>query len=149
MPAYSTPYPERCPFGVGDVVKFALAATSGATLPLTLGRIYTVRATRDVASLEEAQEGRAPLVWVHGHAEPFLAVRFELVAKAPANDPPCEAVTLPRQMAQVFRECVATHGFCDVHDLARAGFTAAQITEYQDEARGLAGPLASDGGEAA
>lgn len=33
----------------------------------------------------------------------------------------------------------AESGACTADDLARAGFTSAQILEYADEARGLAG----------
>lgn len=146
--AYSTRYPAPCPFGPGDIVRLVSDFSSGAPLPLALGHIYTVRAVREAASLDDAMGG-GPLIWVTGHEQSFLAARFELVAKAPANDQPCEAVAIPHRMAKVFRRCIEARGYCDVHDLARAGFTAAQITEYADEARRIAGPLDMDGGEAA
>ncbi|MBP2147960.1 hypothetical protein [Xanthobacter flavus] len=142
-------FPAPCPFGPGDIVRCVNLAGSGAPLPLTVGNIYTVAAVKEAESLDAALGQEAPLVYLRGYERSFLAVRFELVIKAPANDQPCEAVAIPARMARVFRECFEAHGACDVHDLARAGFTAAQITEYADEARRIAGPVDPDCGEVA
>ena len=46
----------------------------------------------------------------------------------------------PALMASVIREHYASKGMCDVHDLARAGFCEAQITENIDAALRIAGP---------
>lgn len=133
-----------------DVVRCISAAGWNAeTFPLSVGHIYTVRAVQGAEDADAAMGLRGPVVFLDGFVEPFLAFRFKVVAKAPANDEPCAAVTIPHRMAQVFRACFDARGYCDVHDLARAGFTAAQITEYADEARWIAGPLPADGGEAA
>ncbi|WP_029554799.1 hypothetical protein [Xanthobacter sp. 91] len=147
--ATKTIFPAPCPFGPGDIVRCIDIAGSGAPLPLVLQQIYSVRAVKEAESLDAALGQEAPLVYLHGYERPFLAVRFKLVIKAPANDQPCEAVTIPHRMAQVFKECAAARGFCDVHDLARAGFTTAQITEYADEARRIAGPVCPECGEVA
>lgn len=142
-------FPARCPFGPGDIVRCVNVAGSGAPLPLTVGHIYTVSAVMEAESIEAALGQEAPLVYLSGFERSFLAVRFELVIKAPANDQPCEAVAIPARMAKVFRECFEAHGCCDVHDLARAGFTTEQITEYANEARRIAGPVDPDCGEVA
>ncbi|MFG1255911.1 hypothetical protein V5F79_01200 [Xanthobacter flavus] len=142
-------FPAPCPFGPGDIVRCVNLAGSGAPLPLIVGNIYTVSAVKEAESLDAALGQEAPLVYLSGFERSFLAVRFELVIKAPANDQPCEAVTIPHQMARVFLECAAARGYCDVHDLARAGFTTAQITEYADEARRIAGPVDPECGEVA
>lgn len=133
------------PFAPGDIVKCVFDRASGPRLPISEGQIYTVRAVRPPESPASAADGETTLVWLAGFERSFFAARFVLVARAPANDAPCEAVAVPRRMARVFRECAASHGCCDVHDLARAGFTAAQITEYADEARRLAGAPPAEG----
>ncbi|WP_323011090.1 hypothetical protein [Paracoccus sp. (in: a-proteobacteria)] len=46
----------------------------------------------------------------------------------------------PAIMANVMREQYAAKGYCDAHDLARAGFCEAQILENIDAALRLAGP---------
>lgn len=142
-------FPPKCPFAPGDIVRCETVAGSGPPLPLTVGQIYTVRAVKQADSIEEALDHAAPILYLHGYESPFLAFRFSLVVKAPANDDPCETVVIPHRMAQVFRECAEAKGHCDVHDLARAGFTAAQITEYADEARRIAGPFDPECGEVA
>lgn len=142
-------YPAPCPFGPGDIVRCIDIAGSGAPLPLKVGNIYTVSAVTEAESLDAALGQEAPLVYLSGYERAFLAVRFALVIKAPANDQPCEAVAIPARMARVFRACFEAHGACDVHDLARAGFTMAQITEYADEARRIAGPVDAECGEVA
>ncbi|MCL8385533.1 hypothetical protein [Xanthobacter aminoxidans] len=143
------PFPPTCPFAPGDIVRCETVAGSGPPLPLVVGQIYTIRAVQQAETIEQALDHAAPVLYLHGYESPFLAFRFSMVVKAPANDDPCESVVIPRLMAQVFKECVASHGHCDVHDLARAGFTAAQIAEFVDEARRLAGPVETDTDEVA
>lgn len=41
-------------------------------------------------------------------------------------------------MAAVMLDRTSVAGACDVHDLAAAGFTAAEIVEYEREARAIA-----------
>ncbi|WP_454919250.1 hypothetical protein [Xanthobacter sediminis] len=132
---------------VGDWVRCVTDAAWDSAFfgpfPLVVGRVYQVRAvTPDDSGLGGA-------VYVHGFPNGFIPERFDTHARAAANDDPCDAVVIPRRMAQVMREQVAAGGACTVDDLARAGFTAAQILEYADEARGIAGPVPVMPGEVA
>jgi hypothetical protein len=105
---------------------------------LVKGQIYLVSGVEPAEDALAAARGEGPYVHLDRISGSFIAQRFVLVARGPANDD--EAVDIPRRMADVMRERVALAGSCDAHDLARAGFTAAQILEYADEARGIAGP---------
>lgn len=125
-------------FQTGDIVRCVIPQE-----PLKRNHIYTV------AGIEDASEPVAPtplpcafLHLVGLEQLRFFASRFALVARKPANDdaPRAAAETIAR-MAQVMRERVAAEGACTIDDLARAGFTAAQIFECADEARGRAGIL--------
>ncbi|MBB6308943.1 hypothetical protein [Xanthobacter tagetidis] len=125
------------PFAPRDVVRCVQP-----TGRLIKGQIYQVRATQPAEDVLAAALGEGPYVHLYDFEGAFIAARFVLVARAPANDDAAHDVA--QRMAQVMRERVALAGSCDVHDLARAGFTAAQIIEYADEARGIAGPLPAE-----
>lgn len=138
----TSPYPPPLAFGVGDFVRCVSAVGwPDGTFPLQVGHVYQVRAIEQAGDFDAAAVGKGPLVYVHGHPRGFLPFRFVLTVKAPANDDPCAAAAVPQLMARTMRECLALTGACTVDDLARAGFTSAQIIEFSDEARGLAGPV--------
>jgi len=129
----------QCPDDVapGDIVRCKSLAGVRPGSPLAIGNIYTVRAIEGLDDVEALQRSRAPVVHLAGIPGAYATFRFELVARAVAA--PSGASEIAVRMAAVMREREAATGACDQHDLARAGFTSAQIIEYADEARGLAG----------
>lgn len=139
--SYSTAYPPKMP-GIGDFVRCVSdAGWNGGPFPLILGHVYMVRAVEGAGDFDALAMGAGPRLYLHGAAPAFLACRFEIVAQAPANDDPCPAAAIPQKMARVMRERAAATGSCDLDDLARAGFSTAEIIEYRDEALRLAGPV--------
>jgi len=126
--------------GPGDIVRCCSLAGLHPGSPLAVGHIYTVRANEGLGDGEPLQRSRSPILHLKGIPGTFATFRFELVARA-ADAAPQDATFIAARMAAVMRERVALSGACTADDLARAGFTAAQIIEFADEARGLAGPL--------
>lgn len=131
----AAPFPSAhsCDVRPGDMVRLVRAEGLPVGCDFQPGHIYGVaRVEADsIASDTRLILAKAPQ-WR------LLAWRFERVAAAlPADPPPTSPIV--ERMAQVMRERELETGACDRHDLARAGFTAAQIIEYADEARGLAG----------
>lgn len=132
----------ECPPDVrpGDIVRCRSLAGLRPGDPLVMGNIYTVRANEGLGDGEPMQRSRMPVLHLAGIPGEYAAFRFELVARRDAAAV-AEAGEIACRMAAVMRERVALTGACTEHDLARAGFTAAQVLEFADEARGLAGPL--------
>ncbi|MEW6256914.1 MAG: hypothetical protein AB1592_13245 [Pseudomonadota bacterium] len=132
----------ECPPDVrpGDIVRCRSLAGLRPGDPLSLNHIYTVRANEGLGDGEPMQRSRLPVLHLAGISGEYATFRFELVARRDAAAIR-EATDTARRMAAVMRERVTLTGACTEHDLARAGFTAAQILEFADEARGLAGPL--------
>lgn len=132
----------ECPpdVGPGDIVRCRSLAGLRPGSPLSLGNIYTVRANDGLGDGEPLQRSRVPVLRLIEIPGDYATFRFELVARRAAAAI-AEAHETARHMARVMRERVALTGCCTEHDLARAGFTAAQILEFADEARGIAGPL--------
>ncbi|MEP9378428.1 hypothetical protein ABLE91_17055 [Aquabacter sp. CN5-332] len=131
----------ECPPDVaaGDIVRCMSLAGLKADSPLLLGNVYTVRANEGLDDVEPMQRSRVPVIHLAGIAGgPYATFRFSLVSRrreAAAQ----EAAATAARMARVMHERVSLTGHCTEHDLARAGFTAAQILEFADDARGLAG----------
>lgn len=126
----------RPDFGPRDVVRCVNAAGIKPDCPLRQGRIYTVlgieEGTRSCPEMAQIE----PIVRLCGVNGAYGAFRFALVA--PASPRPESNPTAAR-MAQVLRLRVRENDACTLDDLTRAGFTAAQIIEHIDEARGIAG----------
>ncbi|MFG1465229.1 hypothetical protein V5F77_20305 [Xanthobacter sp. DSM 24535] len=120
-----------------DVVRCTSIFGAGPRFPLAKGHIYTVRAVEPGDHLNPSQQMAAPLIWLHGFAQGFAPFRFAKVADGTQPAPPAGIAV---RMADVMRACEHATGGCTADDLARAGFSAAQIKEYADEARALAGP---------
>ncbi|MFG1414017.1 hypothetical protein V5G24_23230 [Xanthobacter sp. VTT E-85241] len=125
----------------GDVVRLEETLALPAGCPLKQGHIYTVLRVDGLL-----HDMHTCLVLAGAETWTPFAWRFALVARGP-HAPVAEASAqgaeearaIVERMTQVMRERERETGACDRHDLARAGFTAAQIIEYADEARGLAG----------
>lgn len=127
-------FSSKAPFAPGDVVRCVSVAGAGARFPLTLGHVYSVRARTEV---DPGGAEPLPMVWLHGFSPAFAEFRFKLVTRAtPEVNPVAAAVS---RMAAVMVQCERESGGCTIDDLARAGFTSAQIIEYADEARAIAG----------
>lgn len=122
---------------VNDVVRCTSVFGGGPRFPLTKGHIYTVLAVEPCDHLSAVQQMAAPLLWLHGFAQGFAPFRFTKVADGTQSATPAGIAV---RMAEVMRTCERATGGCTADDLARAGFSAAQIIEYADEARALAGP---------
>lgn len=124
--------PTPAPFAAGDLVRCTSTHAGGTKFPLKLNHLYRVRCIAGGDSPHHPFR-----VFLHRHARAFDMFRFALECPAKAAAAEVERVT--RRMAQVMRDCEGATGVCTADDLACAGFTAAQIIEYADEARGLAG----------
>lgn len=142
MAATSPPFT----IAAGAMVRCLSAEGLPAGDPLHQGHVYQVRGVAELADAGPSA-GAGTAVYLHGLTRGYAPWRFGPAFAGNDNPAPAPASCLAQLMARVMRETVAAQGSCDVHDLARAGFTMAQIIEYADEARGLAGPLT--GGEAA
>lgn len=129
------------PFAPGDIVRCITLTSAGPDCPLRQGHIYTVRGVEAVDG--SPQFGRVDHLHLHGIPQAYGAWRFALVARAD-NDAAEPGDGIAHQMAAVMRERLAAEGQCTIDDLARAGFTSAQIIEYADEARGIAGPAGAE-----
>lgn len=132
----------ECPadVGPGDIVRCRSLAGLRPGNPLAIGHIYTVRANEGLGDAEPMQRSRVAVLHLAGIPGEYATFRFELVARRDAAAIQ-EASETAARMATFMRERVALAGACTEHDLARAGFTAAQVIEFADDARGLAGPL--------
>lgn len=132
----------ECPPDVrpGDIVRCRSLAGVLPGTPLIVGNVYTVRANEGLDDGEPFQRSRVPVLHLAGIPGSYATFRFDLVARAAAAAAQ-EAHDTAARMAAVMRERVTLCGACTEHDLARAGFTAAQVIEFADEARGLAGPV--------
>ncbi|MEW6121617.1 MAG: hypothetical protein AB1698_03325 [Pseudomonadota bacterium] len=132
----------ECPadVGPGDIVRCCSLDGLREGTPLIKGNIYTVRANESLGDGEPLQASRASVLHLAGVPGTFAPFRFTLVTRR-AEAAIAEAHDTAARMAAVMRERVTLSGSCTEHDLARAGFTAAQVLEFADEARGLAGPL--------
>ncbi|GGF56487.1 hypothetical protein GCM10007301_15190 [Azorhizobium oxalatiphilum] len=132
-------FPE-CPadVGPGDILRCRTLAGQLPWSPLKLNHIYTVRESEGLGDVEPLQRSRMPVVHLKEiDGGPYAVFRFELVARRPDWQAECSAVAA--RMADVMRQREAETGRCTADDLACAGFTCAQIIEFADEARGIAG----------
>ncbi len=130
----------ECPadVGPGDIVRCRSLAGLRPESPLTLNHIYTVLGNEGPGDAEPVQRSRVPTIHLKGiSGGPYATFRFELVARVP--EPAAECAAIATRMADVMRRREAETGRCTFDDLACAGFTSAQIIEFSDEARGLAG----------
>jgi hypothetical protein len=129
------PYVPRLGFGPRDIVR-CIETAGLPDAPLTRGHIYTVKAVEGLDTIEPAKLAVSPIVHLEGIPGAFAPFRFKLQAH---GIQPSETDPVAIRMARVMRRHEAETGACTADDLARAGFTSAQILEYADEARGLAG----------
>ncbi len=132
----------ECPPDVepGDIVRCRSLAGVRPDSPLGGQHLHRPRANEGLGDAEPLQRSRVPVLHLAGipgeYATPVRA------GGTPQRAAVQEAHETAGLMARVMRECANTSGACTEHDLARAGFTAAQILEFADAARGIAGPLA-------
>lgn len=72
----------------------------------------------------------------HRHSAPTLTI---LVPEAATPEEARIRGRIAEAMARTMIERTALFGACDVHHLANAGWTAAEIIEYEIDARRIAG----------
>lgn len=130
----------ECPADVapGDIVRCMSLAGLKPDGPLKLRHVYTVRGNEGFDGVEPAQRSHVPVIHLEGIPGVYGTFRFELVARRAEAEADLPSAVAAR-MAEVMRRREAETGACTFDDLARAGFTMAQIVEFKDEARGLAG----------